>query len=399
MAAIRRQFFLSYAVLGSVMPLITVFLKEQGGFNFFQIGLAMSLMSLPMLFSPAFITLLADRHFDTRRILAIAYGCSSVVLSLIYLSDRVIFTLLLFIFHGLAFVPLLPLQDGYYFSLTEQRRKSGGRIVSYPLIRVWGTVGFIVPSLILFVPLSKGAAVGSILPCAVGFCLLCLLNSFSLPEVASRRSESSRLPTKAALQAIFGPNARWLSIGLFFGFLAAATFYAFIGNFLDEAVGIEKRYIGLIINIGVSLEIGFTLIMPWMQRRIHLKGILVLGLFCMMSRMILMAWFPVPAVAILSQVFHGLEVLALYVGPVMFLDRLAGDEFRNSIQGVFTMVIGGVARVVGAIIGGWVVWNFGLEAGFIYGGVMAGISFLILAFLFSRIPPRDERGENAVSGS
>ncbi|MBP84451.1 MAG: hypothetical protein CMO61_11455 [Verrucomicrobiales bacterium] len=396
MIALRRQFFLSYAVIGSVMPLMTVFLREQGGFNFLQIGLAMSLMNIPMLCSPALITLLADRNVDSRRILAIAYTCSAFVLSAMYFSHTIALTLTLFIFHGLSFVAMLPLQDGYYFSLAEQKRRSGESVISYPLIRVWGTVGFILPSLILYFPLSKGATANAILPCAVSFCLLSLLNSFTLPTVEKPKRTSNRLPTKEALQAIFAPNARWLSIGLFFGFMAVSAFYAFIGNFFDESLGIPKKYIGLIINIGVVIEVGFTLIMPWMQRKIDLKGIMVLGLFCMALRMVLLAFFPTPAMAVVVQLCHGLEVLALFVGPVMFLDRLATDEFRNSIQGVFTMVIGGVARVVGGVAAGLIVMRFGLQGGLLYGACLSACSFLIIAFLFHRIPPRSEIHENAV---
>lgn len=390
MTPLRRQFFLSFAVMGSVMPLLTVFLREQGGFDFWQIGLAMSLMSVPMLCSPALITLLADRNLDTRRILAVAYTCSAFVLSALYFSNSILLTLTLFVFHGLSFVAMLPLQDGYYFSFAEEARKEGGEVMSYPLVRVWGTVGFILPSLILFYPLSKGASAASILPCAVTFCLLSLANSFTLKKLEGKPSRSSRLPTAAALKAIFSRDARWLSIGLFFGFMAAATYYAFIGNYLDEVVKIPKKHIGLIINLGVLLEIGFTLLMPWMQRMIHLKGIMVLGLFAMLARMILLAAYPVPWVAVLTQVFHGIEVLALFVGPVMFLDRLATDEFRNSIQGVFTMAIGGVSRVVGGIVAGLIVTRFGLEGGLYYGAALAAISFFVITFLFSRIPPRSE---------
>lgn len=392
MTPLRRQFFLSYAVIGSVMPLMTVFLREQGGFDFWQIGLAMSLMSVPMLCSPALITLLADRNLDARRILAVAYSCSAIVLSALYFSESIALTLTLFVFHGLSFVAMLPLQDGYYFSLAEEARKKGATVATYPLVRVWGTVGFILPSLILFYPLSKGAPAGSILPCAVGFCLLSLANSFTLQRIARPVGSLNKLPTTAALKAIFKPEARWLSIGLFFGFMAASTYYAFIGNYLDEVVGIPKKHIGLIINLGVVLEIGFTLIMPWMQRIIHLKGIMVIGLFAMIVRMILLAAFPDPWVAVMVQLCHGMEVLALFIGPVMFLDRLATDEFRNSIQGVFTMAIGGVARVCGAMLAGLVVTRFGLEGGLYYGAALATVAFLIITFLFSRIPPRSEIG-------
>ena len=390
MNALRRQFFLSYAVMGSVMPLLTVFLKTQGGFSYFQIGLAMSLMSVPMLCSPALITLLADRNIDARRILAVAFACSATVLSLIYFSTRIEFTLLLFVFHGLSFVAMLPLQDGFYFSLAEEARREGSAVIDYPLVRIWGTVGFIVPTLILFYPLSRGAPPSAILPCAVGFCLLSLLNSFTLPKAKRVLRTSKKLPTGEALQAIFAPNARWLAIGLFFGFVAASGYYAFIGNYFDEVIGIENKHIGLIINLGVVLEIGFTLAMPWLQQKIQLKGIIVVGLSCMLSRMLLLAFFPNVFTAVITQFGHGMEVLALYVAPVMFLDRLASDGFRNSIQGVFMMAIGGVARVLGGVVAGLVASGFGLTGVLIYGASAATTAFVIIAFLFSRIPPPEE---------
>lgn len=375
---------------------MSVFLREQGGFSFLEIGFAMSLMNIPMLCSPVLITLLADRNTDPRRILAVAFTCSATVLTLIFFSTSTALTLGLFVFHGLAFVAMLPLQDGYYFSLSEKFRKRGEAFPTYPLVRVWGTIGFIVPSVLLFIPLSRGASAGSILPCAVVFCLCSIANSFTLPAIERIKGASRQLPTRIALRTIFSKEARWLCIGLFFGFMAATSYYSFIGNYLDEVVGIPKKHIGLIINFGVVLEIGFTLIMPWLQRKIHLKGIMVCGLFAMVTRMVLLSFFPNYATAILTQLFHGLEVLALFVGPVMFLDRLAGDEFRNSIQGVFTMAIGGVSRVSAGVLSGIMVTQFGLTGNLLFGASMAALSFLIISFLFSRIPPRSEQSENAV---
>ena len=237
-----------------------------------------------------------------------------------------------------------------------------------------------------------------ILPCAVAFCLLSLLNSFTLSTVPRNAEKGpSRLPSRQALRAIFAPNARWLSIGLFLAYLAAATYYAFIGNYLDEVIGIPKRHIGLIINLGVVLELGCTLIMPWLQRKIHLKGIMVLGLTCMVTRMLLLSFFPAPLTAVLAQLGHGFEVLALYIGPVMFLNRLAGDEFRNSIQGVFTMAIGGTARVLGGVSAGLMATVFDLRANLLLGACLGTCSFIVIAFLFSRIPPREPSRQIAVS--
>jgi len=390
MSAIRRQFFLSYAVMGSVMPLLTVFLREEGGFSFLQIGLAMSLMSVPMLCSPVITTLLADRDIDPRKILAASFVCSAAALGMIYFSGSFAFTLALFFLHGLAFVAMLPLQDGYFFSLAEAIRRDGGSEPVYSGTRVWGTAGFILPSLVIFYPLSVGAPIGSILPCAVVFCFLSLANTITLPPVRRSYYPSRGLPTREALRTIFGPEARWLSVGLFFALMAATSFYAFVGNFFDEVVGIPPRYIGIIFNIGVLVEVACTVTMPWLQERIRLKGIVVLGLFCMTLRMVLLAFFPTVAMSVAVQVLHGFEVIALYIVPVVFLNRLAKDEFRNSIQGVYTMTVVGVARVLGGVAAGIVITAVGLQAGLLFGAFLSGTAFLIIAFLFQRIPPPGE---------
>ncbi len=398
MTALRRQFFLSYAAIGSVAPLLTVFLREQGGFGFFQIGLAMALMGVPTLCSPALLTLLADRNLDARRILAVASSCSAIVLTAMFFAQGVVPTLALFFFHGLSSVAMLPLQDGYFFSLAEENRRQGAPAVEYPTVRIWGTMGYIVPSLILYYPLLKGAEVRMILPCAVAFCLLSLANSFTLAPVRRAADRiAAQLPSGDALKAIFAPKARWLSAGLFFAYLGAAAYYAFIGNYLDEVVAIPRPYIALVIQFGVLVEVGCTLLMPWLQRRIRLKGILVLGLGCMVARTTLLSLFPTPLVAVLVQFGHGFEVLALYVSPVMFLNRLAGDEFRNSIQGVFTMTVAGSARVLGGLAAGLMASRFGLPANLLLAASFGGCALLVVAFLFARIPPRGESREIAVS--
>ncbi len=397
MTALRRQYFFSYAAIGGVMPLATVFLREQGGFDFLHIGLAMALMGAPTLCSPALLTLLADRNLDPRRILAAASAGSALVLSAMFLSRDSAATLALFFLHGLSSVAMLPLQDGYYFSLAEERRRLGEGVPEYPKVRLWGTLGYMLPSLILYYPLYRGAGVGTILPCAVVFNLLSLLNSFTLAPVAKARRTGMRLPSGEALRTLLAPNVRWLCLGLLFAYFAAATYYSFIGNYLDEVVGVPRPCVALVIQLGVLVEVGCTLLMPWLQRLIHLKGIMVLGLCCMVTRMALLSFFPSIPVAVLVQFGHGFEVLALYVGPIMFLNRLAGDGFRSSIQGVFTMAVGGTARVTGCLTAGLVASHSGLGTTLLLGASLGTCSLFVIAFLFSRIPPREELREMAAT--
>lgn len=380
------------------MPLMSVFLWKEAGFGLMQIGFATALTNVPMLVSPGLITLLADRNVDSRRILAVAFLVSILVLTLMWAVPILWVRLVLFLFHGLAFVAMIPLQDGFYFSYAESQRAAGTPVKPYPSVRVWGTIGFIVPSIIIYFLLQQGASTGRILLCAVGFGLAALVNSFSLPKLPpafdsaggpQKIGEKRPLPTREALNQLFSPRARFLCLGLAFGYMAAVAYYSFISIYFREVIGIPERYIGLVINIGVVIEIVFTIFMPRLQSILRLKGIMVVGLFCMALRMFLLALFPSVWLAVIIQVIHGMEVLALFVAPIMFLNRLAGDRFRNSIQGMFTMTVGGVSRIIGALIAGWVA-SHGLNLLLGYGGAMALAAMFVILFLFRRIPAPGE---------
>ena len=384
------------------MPLMSIFLAEEAGFNYQQIGFAMALANIPMLLSPALITLLADRAVDSRRILAAAFLVSITVLGLMYFIPHLWVRLVLFLFHGLAFVAMLPLQDGFFFSWAEHRRSLGEDPAPYPKVRVWGTIGFIVPSVILFFALQGGASTSRILICAVGFGVIAFFNTFLLPAVPRAGSSSSseraatkeRLPTSEAIRALFSPKARYLCLGLALAYMATIAYYSFMPIYFKEVIGISERYIGLVINIGVTLEIFFTLFMPKLQAVLRLKGIMIVGLVGMALRMTLLAWFPTLETALITQVVHGMEVLALFIAPIMFIDRLAGDRFRNSIQGVFTMTVGGLARVGGAIIAGWIA-SIDLRALLLYAAGLTLLAGLIILFRFKRIPdPHEEGGKS-----
>lgn len=390
MAAIKAQFFISYAILGSLMPLLGVFLKEVKGLDDGQVGLAMGLTSVAMLGSPALITLLADTRVDSRRILAVAFALSATVLAAMGSAPTPGTTILLFVLHGFAFVAMLPLMDGFFFSYAEQMEKSGcDGVPPYPRVRVWGTIGFIVPSVILWLAISRGGADSSaIVPCAIGFCLLSIANSFRLPKVerAVPAEGSGRLPTRDALVVLFSPQARPLCVALWLGYLSTAAYYAFIALFLREVVGVDPAMIGLVMSIGVVVEIFWTLAMPRLQTAIGLKGILVVGLALMGVRMLLLAEFPTLPVVAVTMIGHGLEVLALFVVPVMYLNRLAGDRFRNSIQGVFTMTVAATSRIVGALTAGWLVKETSLTTLFACAGVVGLVASLVVVVFFRSIP-------------
>jgi MFS transporter, PPP family, 3-phenylpropionic acid transporter len=396
MRSLKVQFFLSYAILGSLTPLLTVFLKDQKGLDEQQIGLAMSMSGAANLLSPVVMTLLADTKLQTRHILALSYAATSVVLLTMLTTTPVAVTLALMALYGLSIVAMFPLQDGMFFAAEREHERLGTEVVPYTGVRVWGTVGFILPSVAMWWIVGR---VGNETPAvlgAVSFCLASLLNAlFTLPAVRPSRAPGgqARVPTFDALRVLARPETRWLCLALIIAAGSSVTYHYFFPIYLKERIGLRPGLIPLVINVGVLLEVFYTLAYPRLIKWIGAKGILIGGLACMVSRLWLLGSFPSLPVAILVQLGHGLEIVSMFVLPPMLLNRLAGDAFRNSMQGAFSMMMG-AARLSGSILAGIAVKHDMLDA--MQGAAAIGCLALVLVLVCFRPAKADSQpGMNA----
>jgi MFS transporter, PPP family, 3-phenylpropionic acid transporter len=400
--SIKTQYFLCFAVMGSFMPFLSIWLEEEG-LSRVQIGYVIGVASVAVLVTPVLLTFLADMRIDIRRLLAGVFMVSGATLAALYAGQGFWPILILFTLHNFAYVPTMPLQDTLYFALQKQRKEAGEVTTPYHRIRVWGTIGFIVPSILLFWLLRWGQPTSMVLLVGAGVCALGLLNTLRLPDPRIRAQPqphealppASRLPTLQALRAMTEPHLLVFCIGMGLAHMASAAYYGFYPLYLTREVGISREWAGLISSIGVGIEILFMLGYGWLLRRMGLKGLVALGMAAMALRFLLLAGFPVAGVAIGIQLFHGITVVVMHVVPPTFLNRHAGDAYRSSMQGVYTVAVMGVSRMIGSFIAGYVA-NVGLTTAFWYGGIMciAAAGLFIFAFKEIRRPP-DKPAEEA----
>ncbi len=179
--SVKRQYFWAFTVMGSVMPYLSVFLAGRG-LSMSEIGWVLSLTGLGIIVSPVLTTLLADTRVQSRTLLGVLFGLTG--LSLAWLAGVGGFWGLL-IAHGcfaLAFAPVTSLQDGMYFHRRSEMEAAGQTVPAYHKVRVWGTFGFIVPSLGLYLLLRNGFDTGTAVWCAAACAGVGLINSFTLPR-------------------------------------------------------------------------------------------------------------------------------------------------------------------------------------------------------------------------
>lgn len=396
MRDVRAQFFLSFAVLGTVLPYAPVFFRD-AGLSQSQLGLAFAAWSAMQAFTPGLVAWAADARVDPRRLVLL---CSAVGGAALFSLGLVrgagpgsVFAV--WVVYCAASIPLLPLLDGIYFSLRKRREERGeGPAAAYHRVRVWGTIGYILPSVLLFWLLDAGMPVAGALMSGAAFAAAAGAQALALPDPRAPLAVAESaggingrpagggagLPTAAAVRALLRPNLLVFCAALFMAQMASTAMAAFYPVYLTESVGVGAKWVGLIAQVGVLTEVGFVAGCGWLLGRLGTKGLLVAGLSSAAVRLGLLAASAAVPVAVGTQLFHGMQMVMMGVLPQTLLDRHADDGYRHSVQGVYVMLMG-VGKTAGSLAAGWVA-GYGVAGVFGYGAgaCAAAAALAVVAF-------------------
>ena len=369
MHSIKAQYFLSYAVIGSVAPYASVYLQWRG-LNDSQVGWVIGLGGMSTILMPGLMSLLADLKLENRVLLRVVFAGSATALGLLLASKSFIWMVPAFLLWAFSFAPMMSLNDGLLFSVRGLREAEGKTTPPYHHIRVFGTVGFIAPSLVLYVVMTGGdeSVVRYALFCGIVAAVIAALGTFWLPHVrgavgrptptaevpdpqpAGKSGKS--LPTLLALRTMLQPDVALFCGVMWLTQIVTATYYTFYPLYLTRIIGVEEKWLGLISSVGVVLEIGYVLSLGWLLKKLGVRWLLILAMAGVMLRMCLLWRVPTLSVAVGVQLLHGLTVLAIFILPPIYLNHRAEAGFRNSIQGLYAMLVFGTGRVIGSIVAG-----------------------------------------------
>lgn len=375
---LRLQYFLNYAVNGCLIPFMSIYFQQMYLDNM-QIGMVMGVASLAVVLSPVLVTLIADTHLDGRKMLAGLLMLTAVSLIVLPLYGTFLAILCGWLMTNIVQIPVNPLQDGINFAIQEERGKQGLAVVPFHRVRVWGTIGYIVPGLALYLLVRRTQDVTVVLYLAAGFALAAGLNSLMLPSIGARDMSSERkLPTIEAARVLFGRKMLVLCIASFLLQMAAACYYSFYPVYLTKGLGISKEWSAMIMNIGVLGEILFMLAFGRLMAYFGPRRFLLIGTAVILMRMTLLAAVANPYVAIGTQVCHGAMVLVLQVGPIVLLNSMGEARFRHSLQGLFAMLVIGGGRIVGNFAAGPIA-RYGYNAAYWWAAGLVLVAGLLLA--------------------
>jgi nucleoside transporter len=346
--------FLQFFIWGAWYTSIAVYMSELGMNNLTHWPYTVN--PIAAIVAPFFLGLIADRYFSTEKVLGTLHILGGLVLFVVpYASDSPTSFIGLLLIYNLCYMPTLGLSNSLAFHNISDQEKQ------FPVIRVFGTIGWIIAG--LFISFGLGYVIQDVaektslpLMTAGVASILLGLYSFSLPHTPPKASGD-----RISLRSIAGIDA--------FKALGSKSFYVFILCSFLICIPLAAYYNYTQIYLGASgflniagtqtlgqmSEVIFMLLMPFFFIRLGVKKMLLIGMAAWVLRYGLFAmgapdsvtWMIIGGIAL-----HGICYDFFFVTGQIYVDKQSTEKIRGQAQGFLVLVTYGVGMLIGAQIAG-----------------------------------------------
>jgi nucleoside transporter len=310
--------------------------------------------------SPFFLGMIADRFFPVQRVMGVMHIFSGAFVCLApLLADQSPYLfLILMLLHMLCYMPTVGLATATAFHLIGDKEKE------FPIIRVFGTFGWIVAGILVsYVLHADTTAVPMYVAGAASF--VAGLYSFTLPHIppggAGKKVSFRDIVGADVLKKFMARPFVVFIAGLLLISIPFASYFAYVPIFIKSAGILDPAFK---MTFGQMSEVVFLLAMPWFFKRFGIKWVLIIGLLAWVIRYGLFTLAAPDAIVwmmIAGIVIHGACYDFVYVASQVYIDQNVAPQFRAQAQGFFVLVSYGVGQGLGTLV-----------AGFVYNSVTSG---------------------------
>ena len=294
--------------------------------------------------TPFFVGMIADRFFPAQRVLAVLHLLGGVAMFAATMMMKAALPspgLINVIFFGymLTYFPTLALTN------TIAMKNMGNAEKEFPLIRVFGTIGWIVAVMVLK-HFGWDKSVQMFYLTAVAAVALGIL-SFVLPHTPPTQEG------KVSAREVLGLDALvMLKDRSYLAFLISSILIciplSFYYQITSRIVEMTDLPIGRTMSYGQMSEIFFMVVMPFFFVRLGVKWMLALGMLAWVTRYALFAFGASEQIArmiILGIVLHGVCYDFFFVTGQIYTDQAAPKKIRAQAQGIAGVVHAGTRYV------------------------------------------------------
>ncbi|RKW63520.1 MAG: MFS transporter [Riemerella sp.] len=383
--------FLQFAVWGAYLTSMGNYLGSIGLGQ--QIGLFYAMQGFVSILMPAIMGIIADRWIPAQKLLGISHLIAAIFLGAagyygMQHSDSTDFTTLfsLYSLSVMFYMPTIALSNSVAYSALINNNFD--TIKTFPPIRTFGTIGFIVAMLFVnFAGFENGSFTLNFSN-SQGFVsfqntyaqffvsaflgIVLFAYSFTLPHCPTNKSdEKQTLSDALGLKAFALFKDKKMAIFFVFSMLLGISLqitngYAnpFITSFKDipqyaDSWGANNA--NALISLSQVSETLCILLIPFCLKRFGIKKVMLMAMFSWFLRFGLFAvgdpgsgvWM-----FILSMIVYGVAFDFFNVSGSLFVDQETDPNIRSSAQGVFMMMTNGFGSTIGMLVAGEIVNHY-----------------------------------------
>ena len=345
---------LEYMVWGAWYPDFSAYLGKVLGFTDGQVGAIYALLPIGCMVAPFVAGQIADRYFPTDRLLAVLHLLGAVPLYVMATATSYDGVWMWMCGWAMLFGPTLALTNSICFHHMPAAEGDFG------LVRVWGTIGWIVVGLLLGIGLREwlpmllgplGGFDGMWLAC--GLSVLMGLWCFMLPHTPPAAKGESPFAFLGALKMLKDPQFA-IFLGIAFVVATELMFYFILtGPFLYK-VGIGAGSAPAWMAIAQGAEIVTLIFLPKMLKNWGIRGTMMVGILAWPLRYAVFAVGGPLWLVLASLSLHGLCYVCFFTASYIYVDEIAPVDVRASAQGLIAYVLLGAGLVVGSWFAGFV---------------------------------------------
>ena len=344
------MFFLQFFIFGSWYVTVGNYMDAIGLSE--VIHWAYTIGPLSALISPFLLGRLADRYFPTEQVLGVlnilgsfAIGAASFVDG----SSGGLFIFLLLL-HTLCFFPTLGLASTLAFHHIDSPEKQ------FPIVRVFGSIGWIVAGVLVSAVLQADETVLPIRIASVASMVMGIY-CFTLPHTPpTAKHGGNTIRDILGLDALKQLNTRPFIVFILCELLISiplSTYYAYAPVYINAA-GIASP--AFTMSFGQMTEVIFMFFMPVILIKLGVKKMILFGFMAWVTRFVLFAGSTPDGIIwmiIAGILLHGICFDFVYIAGQIFIDRQVTPDMRGQAQGFLVMVRSGVGLLIGAQASGW----------------------------------------------
>ena len=363
---------------------------ETIGFDAEDFGWTYSVGPIAGMISPFLVGMIADRFLPSQIVLGILHliGTAGMYVATTYMTmdnpDPSTINLVFFCFM-LSFFPTLAIVNTVAMSNIADTEKT------FPMIRVFGTIGWIAAGLTVSW-LGADATINQFY-LAIGASALMGLYSFTLPNTPPPAKGTPFSASQAigldAMSLLKDRSFFVFMIGSFLICIPLAFYYQMTARFISDA-GMEN--VAAKMTLGQMSEVLFMLALPIFLKLYGIKTTLLVGMIAWVARYAMFSFGADDSVAwmmIGGILLHGICYDFFFVTGQIYTDKIAPAEIRSQAQGMLVFFTLGLGMFIGALVAGQIEAAHTVEGEVEWASLwlkpagMAAVVMLLFAFAFS----------------